>query len=219
MTVRIWDLPVRLFHWAIVLLVPALWATHEWDMLDTHILLGEIMLGLVLWRLLWGVLGSSTARFASFVRGPGAVLNYLRSGGKAFGHNPLGGWSVVAMLLLLAVQVGLGLFAADEDALYEGPLAYRVSYETARTFAHRHETVFWILVAIISLRVLAIFYYRIVKRDDLITPMITGRGEAVADAPALVPAPIWRFLLSVVLAIGMTLVFHYSHHLLPGGFL
>src|SRR5205085_10860980 len=96
MTVRIWDLPVRLFHWAVVLLVPALWATHEWDLLDTHILLGEIMLGLVFWRLLWGVLGSSTARFAAFVRGPGAVLRYLKGGGKAFGHNPLGGWSVVA---------------------------------------------------------------------------------------------------------------------------
>jgi cytochrome b len=206
MTVRIWDLPVRLFHWAIVLLVPALWATQEWDMLDTHILLGEIMLGLVLWRLLWGVLGSSTARFASFVRGPGAVLRYLRGGGKGFGHNPLGGWSVVAMLLLLAVQVGLGLFATDEDALYEGPLAHRVSYETARTIAHRHETVFWVLVALIALHVVAILYYRFIKRDDLITPMFTGRGDAVAGEPTLVPAPLWRFGLSVLLATALTLV-------------
>jgi cytochrome b len=206
MTVRIWDLPVRLFHWAIVLLVPALWATHEWDMLDTHILLGEIMLGLVLWRLLWGVLGSSTARFASFVRGPGAVLNYLRSGGKTFGHNPLGGWSVVAMLLLLAVQVGLGLFASDEDALNEGPLAHRVSYDTARTLAHRHETVFWVLVALIALHVTAILYYRLVRRDDLVTPMITGRGEPVAGVEPMVPAPLWRLLLSVVIAAGLTFV-------------
>lgn len=205
MTVRIWDLPVRLFHWAIVLLVPALWATHEWEMLDTHILLGEIMLGLVLWRLLWGVLGSSTSRFASFVRGPGAVLNYLKSGGKAFGHNPLGGWSVIVMLLLLAVQVGLGLFASDEDALSEGPLAHRVSYETARTLAHRHETVFWVLVAIIALHVAAVLYYRIVRRDDLVTPMITGRGAPVAGA-AMVPAPLWRFLLSVIVAAGLTFV-------------
>ncbi len=206
MTVRIWDLPVRLFHWAIVLLVPALWATHQWDMLDTHILLGEIMLGLVLWRLLWGVLGSSTARFAAFVRGPGAVLRYLRGGGKAFGHNPLGGWSVVAMLLVLGVQVGLGLFASDEDSLYEGPLAHRVSYATARTLAHRHETVFWVLVALIALHVLAILYYRLVRRDDLVTPMITGRGEAVAGAGPLVPAPLWRLLLSVVLATAITFV-------------
>lgn len=206
MTVRIWDLPVRLFHWAIVLLVPALWATHQWELMDVHILLGEIMLGLVLWRLLWGVLGSSTARFASFVRGPAAVLRYLRGGGKAFGHNPLGGWSVVAMLLLLAVQVGLGLFAIDEDALFGGPLSHLVSYDAARTLAERHETIFWVLVGLIALHVGAILWYRIARRDDLVTPMITGRGDPVEGAGPLVPAPLWRFLLSVVLAASITLV-------------
>jgi cytochrome b len=206
MTVRIWDLPVRLFHWAIVLLVPALWATHHWEQMDLHVLLGEIMLGLVLWRLLWGVLGSSTARFASFVKGPAAVLRYLRGGGRGIGHNPLGGWSVVAMLLLLGVQVGLGLFAIDEDALSGGPLSHRVSYDTARTLAHRHETIFWVLVALIALHVLAILWYRIVRRDDLVTPMITGRGDPVAGAGPLVPAPLWRLLLSVVLAAGLTIV-------------
>ena len=202
---RIWDLPVRLFHWAIVLLVPALWATHEWELMDTHILLGEIMLGLILWRLLWGVLGSSTARFACFVKGPVAVLRYLRgrSGGGP-GHNPLGGWSVVAMLLALAVQVGLGLFALDEDALYGGPLSHLVSYETARTLAERHETVFWILVALIALHVLAILYYLLVRRTNLVTPMITGRKPAVEGEAALVPAPLWRLLVSIVLAAGIT---------------
>ena len=207
MKVWVWDLPVRLFHWAIVLLVPALWATHEWELLDLHILLGETMLGLLLWRLLWGVLGSSTARFAGFVTGPGAVLRYVSGRGrKAFGHNPLGGWSVVAMLLLLLVQVGLGLFATDEDALNEGPLAHRVSYETARLLAHRHETVFWILVGLIAVHILAILYYRIVRRDDLITPMITGRGAPVEGEAPLVPAPLWRFLLSVVLSAAITFV-------------
>jgi cytochrome b len=207
MTVRVWDLPVRLFHWALVLLVPALWATHEWEMMDTHILLGEIMLGLLLWRLLWGMLGSSTARFSAFVRGPGAVLRYLTGkGGRSFGHNPLGGWSVVAMLLLLLTQVGLGLFAIDEDALDGGPLSHLVSYETARTLAHRHETVFWILVGLIALHVLAILYYLLVKRDDLVTPMVTGRREAVdAEAP-LVEAPLWRFLLSLAVAGGLTVL-------------
>jgi cytochrome b len=204
--VKVWDLPVRLFHWAIVLLVPALWATHEWDMMDTHILLGEIMLGLVLWRLLWGVFGSSTARFAGFVRGPGTVIRYLTGRGtRSFGHNPVGGWSVVAMLLVLVVQVGLGLFATDEDSLYEGPLAHLVSYDTARTLAHRHETVFWALVVLIALHVLAILYYAVVKRDNLVTPMITGRGFSPARETVLVPAPLWRFLLSAALAAGLTL--------------
>lgn len=203
--VRIWDLPIRLFHWALVLLIPALWATHHWDQMDLHILLGEITLGLILWRLLWGVLGSSTARFASFVKGPGAALRYLRGGGKAFGHNPLGGWSVMLMLLALAVQTGLGLFASDEDGIFYGPLA-STNLETAHTIAQRHETFFWVLVALIALHVLAILYYRILKRDDLITPMITGRGEAVAGEGPLVPAPLWRLALSVVLAAGITLV-------------
>lgn len=203
--VRIWDLPIRLFHWALVLLVPALWATHHYEQMDLHILLGEITLGLLLWRLLWGLFGSSTARFASFVRGPGAVLRYLRGGGKGLGHNPLGGWSVLLMLLALTVQTGLGLFASDEDGIFFGPLA-STDLETAHTIAERHETFFWILVAIIALHVLAILWYRFARRDDLVTPMLTGRGAAVEGAGALVPAPLWRLLLSVALAAAITIV-------------
>ena len=203
--VRVWDLPVRLFHWAIVLLIPALWATHRFDNMALHILLGEIMLGLVLWRLLWGVLGSSTARFSAFVRGPGSVIRYLTGrGAPAFGHNPIGGWSVVVMLFALAVQVGLGLFAIDEDAFYEGPLSHLVSYDTARILAHRHETVFWVLVALILLHVLAVLYYLVVKRDDLVTPMVSGRRRAGETNAAMVPATLWRFVLSAGLAAGLT---------------
>ncbi len=204
--VRIWDLQVRLFHWAIVLLIPVLWWTAENDQLDLHILLGQIMLGLILFRLLWGLLGSSTARFSGFLRGPGAVIAYLTGrGGRGFGHNPLGGWSVVVMLLALVTQVGLGLFAIDEDALYEGPLSHLVSYETARILAHRHETVFWILAALIALHVLAVLYYLVAKRDDLVTPMVTGRRAADETGASMVPAPLWRVLLAAVLAVGLTL--------------
>ena len=205
-TVRVWDLPVRLFHWSLVLLVPALWWTAENDRMELHILLGEIMLGMILFRLLWGVLGSSTARFSRFVKGPRAVLRYLRGGGRAFGHNPLGGWSVVLMLLALAVQVGLGLFASDEDGIYAGPLSRHMpDLESAHLLAERHETVFWVIVALIALHVLAILWYRIAKRDDLITPMVTGRGQAGESGEALVPAPLWRLLLAVALAAGLTL--------------
>src|ERR1041384_7437303 len=98
--VQVWDLPVRLFHWAIVLLVPALWWTAENERLDLHITLGTAMLALVLFRLLWGIFGSSTARFAGFVRGPFGVMRYLSGRERGgIGHNPLGGWSVLAMLL------------------------------------------------------------------------------------------------------------------------
>jgi cytochrome b len=203
--VRVWDLPVRLFHWAIVLLIPALWATHRFDNMDLHILLGEIMLGLVLWRLLWGVLGSSTARFAGFVRGPGSVIRYLTGrGARAFGHNPLGGWSVVVMLLALSVQTGLGLFASDEDGIYYGPLA-STDLESAHEVAKWHETFFWVLVALIALHVLAVLYYVVVRRDNLVTPMVTGRRRADGAEAAMVPAPLWRFVLSAGLAAGLTL--------------
>jgi cytochrome b len=205
MTVRIWDLPVRLFHWAIVLLVPALWATHEWEMLDTHILLGEIMLGLVLWRLLWGVLGSSTARFASFVRGPGAVLNYLKGGGKAFGHNPLGGWSVVALLGLLSAQTVVGLFTQDVDGIESGPLTYLVSYDTAEAARWWHDKLFDLLLALVALHVAAILFYLLVKRDNLVGPMVTGsrRWTASSSPPTPRMAPLWRLLAGAVLGAGV----------------
>jgi cytochrome b len=205
--VRIWDLPVRLVHWAIVLIVPAMWATHEYERMDLHILLGQTLLGLVLFRLIWGLIGSSTARFSGFVRGPRAVARYLAGrGGPVFGHNPLGGWSVLLMLLVLVTQVGLGLFAIDEDSLNEGPLSHLVSYETARTLAHRHETFFYILLALIAVHIGAILYYRLFKRDDLITPMVTGRRAAGEDEAAMIPAPWWRFLVAAGLAAGATLL-------------
>lgn len=204
--VRIWDLPVRLFHWAIVLIIPAMWASHEYDRMDLHILLGQVLLGLVLFRLIWGLIGGSTARFAGFVRGPRAVARYVRGrGGPVFGHNPLGGWSVVAMLLVLLTQIGLGLFATDEDALYEGPLSHLVGYDTARILADRHETFFYILLALIAVHLAAILYYRLVRSDDLITPMVTGRRAAGEDGAALAPAPLWRFLVAAALAAGATL--------------
>ncbi|MBV9884339.1 MAG: cytochrome b/b6 domain-containing protein [Sphingomonadaceae bacterium] len=204
-TVVVWDLPTRLFHWAIVLLVPALWWTHQIDRLDLHILLGEIMLGLVLFRLIWGVIGGSTARFTSFLRGPGTVLRYLRGRGTAiFGHNPAGGWSVIVMLLLLAVQVGLGLFVSDEDGLNTGPLSHLVSYESARTLADRHETVFYILLGFIAFHVGAILYYQLVRRDRLVGPMLSGRRAAPESGEAMIAAPLWRFVLAAALAAILT---------------
>lgn len=204
--IRIWDLPTRLFHWVIVLLVPAMWASQKFGKMDLHILLGEIMLGLVLFRIIWGLIGSSTARFAGFVRGPAAAIRYLRGRTKAaLGHNPLGGWSVVIMLLLLATQVGLGLFATDEDSLYEGPLSHLVSYDNARILAHRHETIFYILLGFIALHILAILYYALVRRDDLVGPMVTGRGGARDDGAQMAAAPWWRFLLAAGLAAAITL--------------
>jgi cytochrome b len=205
MKVRIWDLPIRLFHWAIVLLVAGAWATHEFHLMDLHILLGEIALGLILFRLIWGVIGSSTARFSGFLKGPRTIWAYVR--GRlvpVFGHNPVGGWSAVLMLLLLGVQIGLGLFATDEDGLYAGPLSHHVSYDSARILAHRHETIFYVLLAVASVHILAILYYLLVKRDNLIGPMVTGRRPAPDSGEEMACAPLWRFVLAVLLAAAMT---------------
>jgi len=205
--VRIWDLPTRLVHWAVAALVPALWATHELELMDLHILLGETMLGLVLFRLIWGAIGSSTSRFSSFLRGPRAVLRYVRGGaGDGFGHNPLGGWSAVAMLLVLLVQAGLGLFVTDEDGLNSGPLSHFVSYDSARILAERHEAMFYVLLGLIALHLGAICYHLLVRRDDLVTPMISGRRPAPATRERMAGAPYWRFLLAAGLAAGLTLV-------------
>src|SRR5687768_2369014 len=111
--IRLWDLPVRLVHWAFVLLLPALWWTAEEGEIEWHRRLAYMMLALLLFRLLWGFFGSATARFSQFVKGPAGILSYLRDrpGPRVVGHNPLGGWSVLLLLGLLATQVALGLFA------------------------------------------------------------------------------------------------------------
>lgn len=200
--IRIWDLPIRFFHWALVLLVAAQWATHKLHQMQVHILLGEAMLALLLFRVIWGLIGSSTARFAGFLRGPRTVWAYLRGRGEAgFGHNPVGGWSVAAMLLVLAVQVGLGLFATDEDGLNSGPLSHLISYDSARILAHRHETFFYILLGLIALHLGAVLYYWLVGRDNLVAPMITGRRAAGADGAEMIGAPLWRLMLAAILAV------------------
>lgn len=203
--IAIWDVPTRLFHWLIVLLMPALWWTAETHRMELHLLLGQVALGLILFRIFWGLIGSSTARFAAFVKGPRAIRAYLGGAKAGIGHNPLGALSVVALLLLLATVIGLGLFASDEDGFQPGPLSHLIDFDSARILAERHEQVFWILVGFIVLHVAAILFYLVAKRDNLVGPMVTGgrRGEA-GEAP-MVPAPAWRFLLAAGLAIAITL--------------
>jgi len=200
--VRVWDLPTRTFHWSIALLIPALWWTAREEDIETHMMLGQVMLGLVLFRLLWGLMGSSTARFAGFVKGPGAVLAYLRGMPAGVGHSPLGALSVMAMLLALAVQVGLGLFATDSDGINMGPLAHLVSPETSDTLTDRHETMFNLLLALIGLHLAAILFYLLAGRRNLVTPMVTGKDEGEAG---MTPAPAWRFAVCAGLALALTL--------------
>ena len=203
--IAVWDLPTRIVHWLIALLIPALWWTAEEEIFEIHMLLGQTMLALVLFRLLWGVLGGSTARFAGFVRGPRTILAFLGGRVKAgLGHNPVGALSVVAMLLALSIQVGLGLFANHDDGLYSGPLAHLVGDDASDTLGERHETFFYVLLGLIGLHLAAILFYLLVKRDNLVAPMITGARAAPAGAAPMITAPLWRLLLAIGLAAALT---------------
>ena len=199
--VRVWDVPTRLFHWLLVGLFAFSWWSAESGNLDRHRLSGLVLLALLAFRLLWGVIGGSTARFSRFVRGPGAVLAYLRGETPVTaGHSPLGGWSVLALLALLIGQVTAGLFAVDTDGLESGPLSDYVSFDTGRSAAHLHHLGFDALLALIAIHIAAVGFYRLRGRN-LITPMLTGSDpELDPAAEPLVPAGMVRFVVAVVVA-------------------
>ena len=200
--VKVWDAPVRIVHWLIALAMPALWWTAENDQMDWHHALGYGVLGLVLFRLAWGFVGGSTARFSSFMRGPKAVAAYagrlLRGEHETtVGHNPMGGWSVAALALLVG-EVGLGLFCVDVDGLEPGPLSRFISFDAGRTAAHWHHWLFYALLVLIGLHLCAIAFYAVVKRDNLVGPMVTGSRPAREGVQPMTSAPLWRFLLAAV---------------------
>ncbi|MFN4310471.1 MAG: cytochrome b/b6 domain-containing protein [Ferrovibrio sp.] len=180
--IRVWDLPTRLFHWGLVALIVAMVATAWRGKLDLHMTLGQIVLALVLFRLVWGFVGNRYARFGSFVAGPVAALRYLASlfsaqNERHVGHNPLGGYAVLAMLALLLLQAGTGLFTSD-DIVTDGPLYSKVSGSTSALLSTIHRTSIWVLLSVIALHVCASLFYLLVKKDNLIGPMLTGRKQA-----------------------------------------
>jgi cytochrome b len=203
--VRVWDVPVRLVHRATVIAVALSWWTGETGRLEWHRWSGYALLGLVTFRIYWGFFGSSTARFRQFVRGPRAVAGYLRGAWNvAAGHNPLGALSVLALIVLLLAQVMLGLFAVDVDGIESGPLSLYVSFETGRLAAEWHEAVFNVLLALTALHIVAIAWYRVVKKEKLVEAMIHGTRAYPQDVPPVQHASLLRLVLGIVLASGFT---------------
>lgn len=178
----VWDLPVRLFHWALVVLIGFSWWSAENYLMDWHRLSGQAVLFLIAFRLIWGLVGSDTARFAYFLKGPRAIRTYLadKQAPASVGHNPLGGWSVVAMLAILGTQVVSGLFAVDIDGIESGPLSHLVNFDQGRLASAIHGVCFTLLQALIVLHVLAVLFYLVVRRRNLIGPMVTGSTAAKA---------------------------------------
>ncbi len=200
--IRVWDLPTRLFHWLLVLLFAFSWWSAENQHMDWHYLSGLTLLGLLAFRLIWGFAGASTARFGALFASPRALIAYLKGHHEPrAGHNPLGGYSVLAMLLLLATQVGTGLFATDTDGLESGPLSFLVTFDQGRLAAGIHAASFNLLLALIGLHVLAIAFYLLFRRRNLVGPMVTGRDRALAPGTTAVkPAPIAMFLAAATIA-------------------
>ena len=187
-TRRVWDLPVRLIHISLLLAVTGSWLTHELegDWFTWHVRCGYAVLILVGTRLIWGVVGTRHARFASFVRGPRAIIAYVRAmrGGAApgiAGHNPLGALMVLLLLALLLMQALTGLFANDE-IIDAGPLVGYVSDALSKRLTGLHHQIFDLIIVAVALHVAAALFYLFVKRQNLIRPMITGVKPA-ADVP------------------------------------
>ena len=204
----VWDLPLRAFHWALAVLFGAMWWTAEEGMLDLHRTAGYSVMALLLFRIIWGFAGSSTARFGSFVRGPRSVASYvrhemlLRGGAPKFGHNPLGGWSVVAMLMLLMIQCLLGLFSVDVDGLESGPFSYLVEFDTGRLAAELHQIVFDALLVIVALHILAVIFHMAWRRQNLIRPMISGYFPWSSEEPGMARQPL-RFGFAILAGSGL----------------
>ncbi|MCC7327494.1 MAG: cytochrome b/b6 domain-containing protein [Burkholderiales bacterium] len=202
--VPVWDWPVRVVHWVMVLLVAALITTGLIgnEALVWHMRFGGTLLALAVFRVIWGFVGSTNARFASFVRGPGAVVAYVRSLLRPpheihATHNPIGGWMVIALLLAMLFQATTGLFTND-DILNDGPLVKLISKDLSDSISSLHRRGWWVVASLASLHIVAVFAYLVLLRDNLIRPMVDGRKRLpppTADPKAAVASSMRAIVL------------------------
>jgi cytochrome b len=158
---------------------------------------------LLIFRILWGFVGSSTARFSSFVRGPRAISEFVRGRWTGIGHSPLGALSVISLFAAIAVQVGLGLVSEDEDGIYAGPLSRLVSTDTSDKARDIHELWFNVLLGLIALHVAAIIFYRF-RGKTLTKSMITGSAAQKAGVEPMRPGKWWVALICLAVGVGIT---------------
>lgn len=183
--ILLWDLPTRFCHWALAACVVAAVITGQvgGNLIEWHGKLGIAIVGLVVFRLVWGVVGSTYARFGSFFPTPRTVRAYLRGEWSGHGHNPLGALSVLGLLGLVALQLGTGLFAND-DIAFNAPLYELVSRELSVMLTGWHKLASNVLIALVVLHVGAVMFYLHVKKTNLVRPMLTGWKEAEAGESA-----------------------------------
>jgi cytochrome b len=205
-TVRVWDLPTRLFHWALAACVIGLVVTGNigGNWMNWHLRLGYAVLTLLLFRVVWGFVGGYWSRFSRFLYAPGAVWRYLRGQAPPLhkvGHTPMGALSVFALLTILLVQVGTGLISDDEIA-FTGPLVRFVSGDTVSSATSYHKNIGkFIVMGLVVLHLAAIAFYKLVKKQDLVRPMIVGDKKLSAAAPGTRDGTRSRLLALAVLLI------------------
>lgn len=204
----VWDLPLRLFHWLFATSILASWYTAEIEEMEIHFWLGYFMIGLVVFRLIWGFIGPRHARFRNFLERPPAIWLYLkgvtdRASPQTIGHNPLGGLMVVAMLALAGAQAATGLFATD-DIIWAGPYNPSVSGETAEKLTAFHHYNFNVILGAIVLHLLAIAYYAFAKRHYLVPPMVHGHKLAsiVPEHEAIASSQLLKAVIVIAISGG-----------------
>jgi len=209
--VLVWDFPTRLFHWLLVALVTISFASGKigGNAMWYHERCGEAILALLIFRLVWGFIGSTPSRFRTFLAGPSTVVRYAltlfrREPDHHLSHNPLGGWSVVAMLLVLFIQAGTGLFANDDIAT-QGPLYKWVSKAVSDRLTSIHRLNHDVIIALVAVHVAAVLFHLIYKKENLITPMITGiKSWKGSQSEKMIHKPLWlAALVSVISGIGV----------------
>ena len=178
-SIKVWDVYIRAFHWLLVISIVASWITIELRQMQLHELCGYFILFLLITRLCWGVIGSSTARFARFIKGPLHSWRYLISSMKGrsdyhTGHNPAGAWMVIAFIIVLGAQIATGLLS-NNDVGFSGALADQVSKDKSDRFTELHGLIFNLLLMAVWLHLVAVFFYVLVKNQNLIKAMITGK--------------------------------------------
>jgi cytochrome b len=213
-SIRVWDIPTRVFHWLLVALVAFSFLTgkiggtamryHEWS--------GFAILVLVIFRLAWGFVGGEQSRFATFVKGPATAVRYAASllrkdSQRHIGHNPLGGWSILAMLVSLFIQAGTGLFAND-DILTEGPLFGWVSKRTSDWLTGIHHLNQNVLLVLVLIHIGAVLFYLIAKRENLIKPMISGTKVWPQNQNAALGHPVLALVIAAVVAVAAYLIIY-----------
>jgi cytochrome b len=220
--VPMWDLPVRLFHWAFVVFFAFSWTTGWLGKRDLHYLSGMVLLGLVVFRLLWGVVGSPTARFSHFLRWPGAAISYLRrSFGQrlpsySYGPNAAGGLMVAAMVLLIGLQAVSGMSSTD-DVLFEGPLYGRWPDWLGSLLEKVHRPLGWVLLGLALVHIVMILVYQLLKRENLVRAMVLGSARLPRSVARMAErdgstrgAPLWRALVCAVIAAAVPAAIHLT---------